>query len=210
MSDPVCVSPKSSHPRPCHSWVFQSSLRSFLSWLRLLRHRHHRLESDSTRARLSSGVDRLVIWPIRLQAQLPGIAEKVLRSMKEGGRREEVEAVDHGRRKTMEKQSGSVMQLSVGDFTGKQHERRRRPCDQRGNIWSGLDWSLERSSWEQERKQKRKKCYLRFSLARRSHVSQTKTSRWHRAYRIAEVEDAYGSSSRQDRARLVITLQEGE
>ena len=35
----VCFS-KSSHPRPCHFWVFLSS-RSLLSLLCLLRHRHH-------------------------------------------------------------------------------------------------------------------------------------------------------------------------
>ena len=34
--------------------------------------------------------------------------------VKEGGRREDVEAVDHGRRKTTEKQSGGVMQQSGG------------------------------------------------------------------------------------------------
>ena len=51
---------------PCHFWVFPSSLLSLLSWLRL---RYRWLESDLTRARLRSGVDRLVIWPIRLQTQ---------------------------------------------------------------------------------------------------------------------------------------------
>ena len=41
LSHSLCVSQKSSHPPPCHSWVFLTSLRSLLSLLRLLRHRHH-------------------------------------------------------------------------------------------------------------------------------------------------------------------------
>ena len=69
LSDPLCVSQQSSHPRPCHPWVFLSSLRPLLSLLR-----HTTAPTPLTGIRLNpcairSGVDRLAIWPIRLQTQ---------------------------------------------------------------------------------------------------------------------------------------------
>ena len=42
----VCLSKVHTICAPCHPWVFQSYLRSLLSWLRLRPHRHHWLESE--------------------------------------------------------------------------------------------------------------------------------------------------------------------
>ena len=149
---------------------------------------------------------------------------------KEGGGREGLEAVDHGRRERGKKRGDGVMQLLGRDISGMQQERSRRLCNQRGNVRRGLEDDNEAAG--SKRNTGGKKCDLRLSSARKNQAFQKNHMRigvrkllrmgWvpcdsvertnirHLARTQVGVEAAEGGSSRQERVSFVISLHEGE